>query len=65
LLTHDPCREDGHRTAMRCHVRLGERAQALRQYMLCEAVLRTEFNAKPEPATTVLFDQVRLDPGSV
>jgi DNA-binding SARP family transcriptional activator len=65
LLANDPCREDGHRTAMRCYVRRGERAQALRQYKLCEAILRTEFNARPEAATTSLFDQVRLDPGSI
>jgi DNA-binding SARP family transcriptional activator len=65
LLTHDPCREDGHRIAMRCHVRRGERAQALRQYELCKAVLRAEFDTQPEPSTTTLFDQVRLDPGSI
>ena len=65
LLTNDPCREDAHRMVMRCHVRRGERAQALRQYRLCEAVLRAEFEATPEPITTSLFDQVRLDPGSI
>jgi DNA-binding SARP family transcriptional activator len=65
LLTNDPCREDGHRMAMRCYVRRGERAQALRQYQLCEAILRTEFDAKPEPATMALFHQARLDPGSI
>ena len=65
LLAHDPCREDAHRLVMRCHVRRGERAQALRQYRLCEAVLRTEFDAAPEPATRELFDRVRLDPAGV
>lgn len=65
LLTNDPCREDAHRMAMRCHVRRGERAQALRQYQLCEAILRAEFEAGPEPATTALFDQVRLDPRGI
>lgn len=65
LLVADPCREDGHRIAMRCHVRRGERAQALRQYQLCEAMLHAEFRAKPEPATVALFEQVRLDPGSI
>jgi DNA-binding SARP family transcriptional activator len=62
LLENDPCREDAHRLVMRCHVRLGERAQALRQYRLCEAILRTEFDAKPEPETVQLFELVRLDP---
>lgn len=50
---------------MRCYVRQGERAEALRQYRLCESVLRVEFDALPEPATTALFAQIRLDPGSV
>jgi len=65
LLASDPCCEDAHRMVMRCHIRRGEWAQAMRQYRLCEAMLRAEFNAKPEPATTALFNQVRLDPGSV
>jgi DNA-binding SARP family transcriptional activator len=65
LLAHDPCREDAHRLVMRCCVRSGERAQALRQYRLCVDILRSEFDALPEPATVALFDQVRRDPGSV
>lgn len=65
LLVLDPCREDAHRQVMRCHARQGQRAQALRQYRLCEAVLRMEFDAHPEPATTALFDQIRLSPESV
>ena len=65
LLASDPCREDAHRLVMRCYVRRGERGQALRQYRLCQDVLRAEFDALPEPATTTLFDQVRLDPDSI
>ena len=65
LLAHDPCREDAHRVVMRCHVRLGARAQALRQYRVCADVLRSEFDVEPEPVTTALFDQVRRDPASI
>ena len=65
LLAHDPCREDAHRQVMRCHVRLGERAQALRQYRLCQRILAVEFNACPEQITSALFDRVRLDPDTV
>lgn len=65
LLAADPCREDAHRLVMRCYVRLGERSQALRQFRLCETILRNEFDAAPEPATTSLFRQVRLDPDSI
>lgn len=65
LLASDPTREDAHRMAMRCYVHGGERAQALRQYRLCERILQAEFDAKPEPATLALFDRVRRDPDSV
>jgi DNA-binding SARP family transcriptional activator len=65
LLRSDPCREDAHRWAIRCYVRLGQRAQALHQFRVCEQVLRAEYDAAPEPATVALFEQVRLDPASV
>jgi DNA-binding SARP family transcriptional activator len=65
LLDHDPGREDAHRYVMRCYVRLGQRAQALRQYDTVCAVLLAQFNAAPEPATQALVDQIRLDPGAI
>lgn len=65
LLVKDPCREDGHRLVMRCYVRLGRRAQALRQFRICEEILRAEFDATPEPVTRSLFEQIRLDPATV
>jgi DNA-binding SARP family transcriptional activator len=65
LLGCDPCREDAHRMLMRCYVRQGERAEALRHYRLCVDILRAEFEAAPETVTTTLFEQIRLDPGSI
>ena len=65
LLGRDPCREDAHRLLMRSHVRRGQRAEALRQYRDCVEILRAEFDVTPEPATTALFEQVRLDPSSI
>ncbi len=65
LLSVDPCREDAHRLVMLSHVRRGERAQALRQYRLCEAILCTEFDAKPERATKLLYDQIRTEPDKI
>jgi DNA-binding SARP family transcriptional activator len=65
LLTNDPCREDAHRLVMCCHVRRGERAQALRQYRTCEMILRREFEVVPEPSTCALFDRIKLDPTSI
>jgi DNA-binding SARP family transcriptional activator len=65
LLVSDPCREDAHRLIMRCYVRQGQRAQALHQYRVCENILRAEFDAPPEPATTDLYQQIRLHPDRV
>lgn len=65
LLSTDPCREDAHRLVMRCYVRQGERIQALRQYRLCETILRSEFAIAPEAATTALFDLIRRHPTSI
>jgi DNA-binding SARP family transcriptional activator len=65
LLAADPCREDAHRQAIRCYIHLGQRAQALRQFRLCESVLRMEFDAQPEPETVALFERVRLNPSRI
>jgi DNA-binding SARP family transcriptional activator len=65
LLAVDACREDAHRLAMRCYVRRGERAQALRQYRLCAAILSAEFDVAPETATQALFEQVRFEPEGI
>lgn len=65
VLAHEPCREDAHRQAMRCYVRLGQRAQAFRQYKLCCQALAAEFAVQPEPATVALYEQIRLDPAGV
>ncbi len=62
LLAHDPCREDAHRLVMRCYVRQGQRAQALRQFRLCETALRQEFDTVPEQETQSLFDRIRVAP---
>jgi DNA-binding SARP family transcriptional activator len=65
MVATEPCREDAHRIAMRAYVRMGQRAQALRQYRLCESSLQTEFDALPERATTALFERVRCDPHGI
>lgn len=65
VLACDPCREDAHRMAMRCYVRLGQRAQALRQYTLCRRILAAEFEAQPEALTEELFETVRLHPEGI
>jgi DNA-binding SARP family transcriptional activator len=65
LLACEPCREDAHRLAMRCYVRLGQRAQAMRQYRICSEVLAQEYDARPEDLTEELYRLIRTDPGSV
>ena len=65
LLRIDPCYEPAHRLLMRCYVRLGQRSIALRHYRVCTDVLHSEFDMIPEPDTTALFDQIRLEPGTV
>jgi DNA-binding SARP family transcriptional activator len=65
LLAYDPCREDAHRLVMRCFVRTGRRAAALHQYQVCTDILRAEFEAVPEVATTALFNQIRLRPDAI
>jgi DNA-binding SARP family transcriptional activator len=65
LLTHDACREDAHRLAMRAYNRLGQRAQALRQYRVCRDMLAAEFDAVPEHATEELYAQLRMEPSLV
>jgi DNA-binding SARP family transcriptional activator len=64
LLATEPCREDAHRIAMRCYLRMGTRAQALRQYALCRRILLDEFDVAPEPETTQLFNQIRAGLGA-
>ena len=64
VLKYDAGREDAHRTLMSCYAALGQRVQAMRQYLLCESLLRGAFDAVPEPATRSLYDRLRLDPGA-
>jgi hypothetical protein len=47
------------------YAQLGQRVQALRQYLLCERLLREAFDAVPEEATRELYDRLRLNPAGV
>ena len=58
LLARDPLREDVHRAVIRLHVRLGNRAEALRQARWCRAVLRTELGIEPALETVALCDEL-------
>lgn len=58
-LASDPLREHLHRTVMACHISMGDRPSALRQYARCEAVLRSELGIQPMAETRALLDQIR------
>ncbi len=59
LLAHDPLREQVHRAVIRCHLALGDRAAALRQYEGCVRFLRDELQAEPAADTRALADEAR------
>lgn len=65
LLRLDPLHEPAHRLLMRLLADLGRRAAALRQYQVCEEILREELGAEPEAETRQLFDRIRSQPHEV
>src|SRR5262245_25155846 len=58
LLNIDPLQESVHRALMRLYHEAGNTAQALRQYGICEKVLRRELNVEPEAATRDLRREI-------
>lgn len=59
LLASDPLREHVHRTVIRCHLALGDRAAALRQFETCARLLRQELGAEPGAETLALAAEAR------
>jgi DNA-binding SARP family transcriptional activator len=55
ILEKDRCHEESYRLLISCYVRLGLRAQALRQYRLCEKILAQEYGTVPSPETRSLY----------
>ena len=60
-LEKDRCDEDTHRLLMECYVRLGQRAQALRQYRLCEQALENECDTTPSSEIRALYASILKD----
>lgn len=58
IIAFDPLREDVHRQMIRLYLQNGQRSLAVRQYRLCEAVLRDELAIQPMRETQLLFEQV-------
>jgi LuxR family transcriptional regulator, maltose regulon positive regulatory protein len=55
ILEKDRCHEESYRMLMRSYWRLGLRGRALRQYRLCERILRQECGGAPSPETQALY----------
>jgi DNA-binding SARP family transcriptional activator/pimeloyl-ACP methyl ester carboxylesterase len=58
LLALDRLQEPVHRTLMRLHAELGQRAAALRQYQHCVTVLHRELGVEPEAETKQLYQEI-------
>lgn len=59
LLQHDALREHVHRAVIRCHLALGDRAGALRQFETCARLLRQDLDVEPSPETLALAAEAR------
>src|ERR671911_98990 len=64
VLEKDRCHEDSYRLLMECYVRLGLRGRALRQYKLCERVLRQEYGTAPSQETRALYGSILREEGT-
>jgi DNA-binding SARP family transcriptional activator len=58
ILRHDPLLEHVHRAVMTCHVQLGDRASAVRQYRTCVDVLAKELELPPMASTIELNEHI-------
>jgi DNA-binding SARP family transcriptional activator len=58
LLRHDPLREHIHRALMECHLAMGDRPSALRQYAACVRSLRDELDIEPMEETERLRERI-------
>lgn len=63
LLTLDPLQEHVHRAVMRCHFHNGDRPLAMRQYAICEQVLREELGVAPMDETRRIQQTILAVPG--
>jgi len=62
VLAEDPLRESIHREVMRLHLRLGQRALALRQYERYACILKDELGVEPMEETRALYARIVSGP---
>jgi DNA-binding SARP family transcriptional activator/Tfp pilus assembly protein PilF len=63
LIAFDPTHEGASRALMRALLKLGERAQALREYERCRKALRRALDVEPSRETRALADAIRTFSG--
>jgi DNA-binding SARP family transcriptional activator len=61
IMCYDRARERTHRCMMRLYYRVGDRAEALRQYERCAAALDEELGVSPSKSTLALYRQIQAD----
>jgi len=59
LVELNPLSERSHRLVMRLHAKAGNRAEAVRQFRRCGAVLRRELSLDPDPWTRQVYERLR------
>ena len=59
LITLDPLNETSHRQLMQVYIQAGQNSAALKQYQICEQILRKELGIDPQPETRALYKQIR------
>jgi len=64
LLALDTYREASYRLLMRLHASAGDRAEAVRQYQVCERLLRDELGVAPTTETNALLEEIKRGDGS-
>jgi TolB-like protein len=58
LVALDPLREASHRILMQVHSEAGDKALAVRQYEICQGVLRDELSVAPDAQTESLYQRI-------
>ncbi len=59
LITLDPLNENSHRKLMEVYMQAGQHSAALKQYQICEQMLRKEMGLDPQPETRALYKKIR------
>ena len=62
LLAIDPLNEPIRRALIRLSAAAGDRSEAIRQYQICEALLKSELGVAPEQETMALIEAIKTQP---